>query len=69
MAYNGYLLKMGDTTIPFKYMRYDNYSVTVNTQDIDTQQNGNGVVVRNVLDHSSIKIEWYFPNSSNSFLQ
>lgn len=69
MAYAGYLLKMNGITIPHKYMKYDSYKVTVNTQDLDSFQDANGVLNRTVLEHSQIKIEWNFPFTTNTFLQ
>ena len=69
MAYSGFLLKMNGITIPHKYMKQDSYSVTVNTQDLDSYQDANGVLHRTVLEHSQIKIEWNFPFSTNTFLQ
>lgn len=69
MAYQGYLLKMNGITIPHKYMKHDSYKVTVNTQDLDTYQDANGVLHRTVLEHSQIKIEWNFPFTTNQFLQ
>ncbi len=69
MAYSGFLLKMNGITIPHKYMKQDSYNVTVNTQDLDSFQDANGVLHRNVLDHSQIKIEWNFPFTTNTHLQ
>ena len=69
MAYSGFLLKMNGITIPHKYMKQDSYSVVVNTQDLDSYQDANGVLHRTVLEHSQIKIEWNFPFSTNTFLQ
>lgn len=69
MAYSGFLLKMNGITIPNKYMAYDSYKVTVNTQDLDSYQDANGALHRTVLEHSQIKIEWNFPFATNIFLQ
>lgn len=69
MAYSGYLLKMNGINIPLKYMAHDSYKVTVNTQDLDTYQDADGVLHRTVLEHSQIKIEWNFPFATNLFLQ
>lgn len=69
MAYQGYLLKMNGITIPHKYMKHDSYKVTVNTQDLNSFQDANGYLHRNVLEHSQIKIEWNFPFATNLFLQ
>lgn len=69
MAYSGFLLKMNGINIPLKYMAHDSYKVTVNTQDLDTYQDADGVLHRTVLEHSQIKIEWNFPFATNLFLQ
>lgn len=69
MAYSGFLLTMNNITIPPKYMKHDSYKVTVNTQDLDSYQDANGLLHRTVLEHSKIKIEWNFPFSTNLFLQ
>lgn len=69
MAYQGFMLKMNGITIPHKYIRHDSYKVTVNTQDLDTYQDANGVLHRTVLEHSQIKIEWNFPFATNLYLQ
>lgn len=69
MAYQGYLLKMNGITIPHKYMKHDSYKVKVNTQDLDSKQDADGVLHRNVLEHTQIKIEWHFPFTTNIFLQ
>ncbi len=69
MAYEGYLLKMNGVKIPHKYMEHDSYKVKVNTQDLNSEQDANGKLHRNVLEHSSIKIEWNFPSATNIFMQ
>lgn len=69
MAYSGFLLKLNGIIIPHKYMAYDTYKVTVNTQDLDSYQDANGYMHRDVLEHSQIKIEWNFPFATNIFLQ
>lgn len=69
MAYSGFLLKMNGITIPHKYMKHDSYNVKVNTQDLGSWQDANGVLHRTVLEHSQIKIEWNFPFATNLYLQ
>jgi len=69
MAYQGYLLKMNDIIIPNRYMQHNNCKIKVNTQDKNSGEDGYGVLHRNVLEHTSIKIEWYFPSATNVQLQ
>ena len=58
MAYNGYLLKVGNYEIDgTNYINYDSYSVTRNVQDLDSYRDAFGVLHRNALEHAPIKIE------------
>lgn len=58
MAYNGYLIKVGTYTIPFKYIALESYKVTPNLrQDLDPFRDNNGVLTRNVVSNMPSKIE------------
>jgi len=57
MAYSGYLLKIGSSEIPFKYIMFDSYNITPNTRtDQDPIRNANNNLIRNVLTHTLTSI-------------
>lgn len=58
MAYQGYLIKVGNYTIPLKYIKADSYSVTLNSQDIDSYRDADGLLHRNALEHKVAKAEF-----------
>lgn len=55
MAFNNFLVKIGNYTIPGKYIR--EYKAYKSVQDMDTYYDGNGVLHRNALEHTPHKIE------------
>lgn len=57
MAYNGYLLKIGNYTFPEKYIKPESYSPYVNMQDVDAYTDANGYVHRNAVELKALKIE------------
>jgi hypothetical protein len=62
MAYNGWLIKVGDYTIPAnKYIRADSYSAYVNMQDLDPYTDANGYVHREALELKALKVEFETP--------
>lgn len=61
MAYQGYLIKIGSTSIPLKYFCIDSYKVSYHTQDIDSYRDATGVLHRNVLPHRVMKAEFTTP--------
>lgn len=62
MAYEGWLIKVGDYTIPEdKYMKADGYSVTRNVQDLDSYRDAFGVLHRTALEHAPLKVEFETP--------
>lgn len=69
MAYNGYLIKIGGITIPNELIRADTYKVSVNTSDLDSFTDADGVLHRNVLAHTSKKAEWNMPICDNAKMQ
>lgn len=58
MAYQGYLIKVGNYTIPHSIIKADTYSVYESVQDIDSYTDNNGELERNVLDHLAGKAEF-----------
>lgn len=58
MAYNGYLIRVGDYTIPMDYIKYDTYSVTNHGQDLEAYNDANGDLHREALDNFIPKVEF-----------
>ena len=62
MAYQGYLIKVGSTVFPMKYIRAETYKCTPNQRiDQDSDSDATGVLHRNVLPHTRSKIEFETP--------
>lgn len=58
MAYQGYLIKVGNYSIPYRYIQAESYKVTFNSQDLDSYRDANGVLHRNTLDSFAPKVEF-----------
>lgn len=58
MAYNNYLLKIGNYTVPSKYIKAKTYSAYLNMQDVDPWTDANGYVHRNAIELKALKIEF-----------
>lgn len=58
MAYAGYLIKVGDYTIPHKYIRAESYSPYRNIQDLDSFRDADGLLHRTALEHIPNKVEF-----------
>lgn len=62
MAYNGWLIKVGNYTIDTKkYVRAETYNVTRQVLDLDSYRDANGLLHRNALDHITYKVEFNTP--------
>lgn len=62
MAYSGYLVKIGNYTIPSnKFIKADSYSAYVNMQDIDPYTDANGHLHREAVELKALKIEFETP--------
>lgn len=62
MAFNGYLLKVGNYTIPLTFMKLESYkSAPDQRQDLDSYRDADGYLHRNVLPHTATKIEFETP--------
>lgn len=62
MAYNGFLIKVGDYEIPTnKFIRADSYSAYVNMQDVDPYTDANGYLHRNAIELKALKVEFETP--------
>lgn len=52
MAFQGYLMKIGQTVFPLSFVFKESYNITPNRrQDLDPFRNANGVLNRNVVPH------------------
>ena len=62
VAYQGYLIKFGEYTIPAnKFIRADSYSPYVNMQDVDPYTDLEGYVHRNPVELKALKVEFETP--------
>lgn len=62
MAYSGWLVKVGDYTIPAnKFIKAESYSAYVNMQDLDPWTDANGYVHRTAVELKAMKIEFETP--------
>lgn len=62
MAYSGWLLKIGNYTIPAgKFMKAESYNVYVNMQDIDDYTDANGFLHREAVELKALKVEFETP--------
>ena len=58
MAYQGYLLKVGDFTFPQDLIRAETYNATMSVQDLDSYRDANGILHRTALEHTVNKVEF-----------
>lgn len=58
MAYAGYLLKIGNYTIPLSLIKADSYQAYKSVTDLDSFVDANGVLHRNALSHFGYKCEF-----------
>ena len=56
--YQGYLIKVGNYTIPLSLIKADSYSVFMSITDLDSFVDANGYLHRNALDHVANKCEF-----------
>lgn len=62
MAYSGWLIKIGNYTIPTdKFIKADSYSPYINMQDIDDYTDANGYLHRNAVELKALKVEFETP--------
>lgn len=58
MAYNGYLLKIGDYVFPQTKIKASSYSAYVNMQDYDPITDADGYLHRDTVDLKALKVEF-----------
>lgn len=62
MAYSGFLIKVGNYTIPMdRFIRAESYNITRQVQDLDSYRDANGVLHRTALEHYVHKAEFETP--------
>lgn len=62
MAYQGYLIKVGNYEIPAnKFIKADSYSPYVNMQDYEPWTDANGYLHRNAVKLKALKVEFETP--------
>lgn len=62
MAYNGFLLKIGDYIVPSnKFIKADSYKTYVNMQDVDPWTDANGYLHREAVELKALKVEFETP--------
>ena len=61
MAFNDYLIQVGSYQIPNKFIKYDSWSSTYETQDYDSYRDENGLLHRNALASRKMKVEFNTP--------
>lgn len=61
MAYAGYLVKIGNYTLPFRYIKAESYKVVRSVTDLDSYRDADGVLHRTALPHILYKCEFETP--------
>lgn len=61
MAYDNYLVKIGDYTVPSEFIKAESYSAYVNMQDVDPWTDADGYVHRNAVELKALKVEFETP--------
>ena len=61
MAYGGFLIKVGDYTVPFRYIEAKKFKCGIKGQDLDSYRDANGILHREALQNVAIKVEWETP--------
>lgn len=66
MAYQGYLLKVGNYEFPTDKIIEKTYKVSKKVQDLDSYRNANGVLKRNALSHTPYVISFDVKSMNNA---
>ena len=61
MAFANYLIQVGNYQIPNKFIKYDSWQSTYETQDFDSYRDANGDLHRNALASRKMKVEFNTP--------
>lgn len=65
MSYQGYHVKIGNYTVPYKYMIASSYKSCLHGQDLDSFVDGDGYTKRNALKVLKPKVEWNTGKTNN----
>lgn len=66
MAFNGYLISVGGTPLPMKYIKYEGYTITPNQRmESEAKRSITGELYRTTVEHTSSKIEFNTPYMTN----
>lgn len=68
MAYEGYLVKIGDYKVPSKFIKAETLKLYVNMQDVDDWTDGDGYLHRDAADLKALKVEFNTPPLTNETL-
>ena len=66
MAYSGYLIKIGDYTIPLSMIKADSYYAYTNMQDYEPWTDAKGYLHRDAVDLKALKVEFETRNMLNN---
>lgn len=63
----GFLVKVGNYTIPFRYIKYETYQALWSVVDFDSYRDADGELHRDaVSDRRTLKVEWETPDMSDT---
>ena len=66
MAYNGYLIQVGSTPLPMKFIKLDGYAITPNQRmESEAKRAITGLLHRTTVEHTATKVEFNTPNMTN----
>lgn len=63
----GFLVKIGNYTIPFRFIKYETYQALWSVVDFDSYRDADGELHRDaVSDRRTLKVEWETPDMSDT---
>ena len=63
----GFLVKVGNYTVPLRYIKYESFQALWSTTDVDSYRDANGTLHRDsVMNNKVLKVEWETPDMSNA---
>lgn len=69
MGFEGYLVKIGNSTDIHKYILEKTYNVVKHVQDLDPYRDANGVLHRNALSHLSYTVKFNIRSINNTQME
>lgn len=68
--HDGYLIKIGDYKVPFKFIKAETYQCVWEVVDFDSYRDANGELHRDSVSNRRImKVEWETPDMSDTEMQ